>query len=158
MQRKFLIKLFAWIVLWVLSIIVFPIAKSKAEAPEVKLSEQPIENIVTYFAKENGVDTKLALAVMRCESNGKQNTVSDGGRSKGIFQYQSPTWERHSKEYGEKLDINSPYDQAKLAMWAIADGKGNEWTAYTTIQKGGTYSFYSRQLKKHFTVTCNLAS
>ena len=62
MQRKTIIKLIAWIVLWVLSIIVFPIAKSKAEAPEVKLSEQPIENIVTHFAKENGVDEKLALS------------------------------------------------------------------------------------------------
>ena len=56
---------------------------------------------------------------MRCESNGKQNTVSDGGRSIGVFQYQKPTWERHSKEYGEELDRNSPYDQAKLATWAI---------------------------------------
>ena len=113
-----------------------------------------MENIVTHFADVNGLDTKLALAVMRCESNGVQSTVGDGGLSKGIFQYQNETWERHSKEFGETLDINSPYDQARLATWAIANGKGNEWTAYRTIKNGGTYSFYSRQLKKHFTVTC----
>ena len=143
-------------IIFVLSLIFFPQRRSKAEAPEIPLQDQPIENIVRHFAEVNGVDESLALAVMRCESQGRQDTVSDGGRSRGVFQYQKETFERHAKEYGEVLDYNSSYDQAKLAMWAIAHGKGNEWTAYRAIKNGGTYSFYSKQLKKHFTVKCVL--
>ena len=153
MERNKLILIILFII-WLLLFI--PNARAQAPGKEMDLRDQPIKEIVNYFAIENDLDPKLALAVMRCESNGKQNTVSDGGRSIGVFQYQKPTWERHSKEYGEELDRNSPYDQAKLATWAIANGKGNEWTAYRTIKNGGTYSFYSNQLKQHFTVKCSM--
>lgn len=154
--NKFILGVICWIFLWVISLVFLPLLKTRAEAPEIPLQDQPIENIVRHFAEVNGVDESLALAVMRCESQGRQDTVSDGGRSRGVFQYQKETFERHAKEYGEVLDYNSSYDQAKLAMWAIAHGKGNEWTAYRAIKNGGTYSFYSKQLKKHFTVKCVL--
>jgi hypothetical protein len=54
------------------------------------------------------------------------------------------------------LDYNSAHDQAKLGMWAISQGYGNEWTAYVAIKNGGVYKFYSRQLKKNFVVKCSL--
>ena len=145
-----LLVLAAMIIVW---LILF-IPNSHAESPVLPLDKQPIEVIVTHFANENGVDPTLMLNVMKYESGGKQSTVSDKGMSRGIFQYQKETFARHSKEFGEKLDYNSPYDQAKLASWAIANGKGNEWTVYRCLNNGGSYSFYSRQLKKHFTVSC----
>lgn len=156
MERKTKIIIFILFLIWLLLFI--PNAKAQAPKPEVSLDirDQSIKEIVNYFAIENDLDPKLALAVMRCESNGKQNTISDGGRSIGVFQYQKPTWERHSKEYGEELDRNSPYDQAKLATWAIANGKGREWSSYRSLKNGGTYSFYSNQLKQHFTVKCSM--
>jgi hypothetical protein len=152
MKRKILV-IASLSVLLVLSFII----RAKAYAPELELKDQPIENIVTYFAEVNGLDPKLALAVMRCESGGIQSTVGDKGHSHGIFQYFTDTWERHSKELGETLDINSPFDQAKLATFAIAHGHGNEWTTYTAIKNGGKYSFYSKINKKHYTVRCELA-
>lgn len=155
-KTKLIIGLVLWLVLWALSLIVLPISSAKAEAPVLSLEEQPIEVIVMHFAEQYGVDQKLMLDVMKIESRGIQATVGDGGLSRGIFQYQKATFERHSKEFGEVLDYNSGYDQAKLASWAIANGKGNEWTAYRCLNNGGVYSFYSRQLKKHFTVTCKI--
>lgn len=155
-DKKRLIGLIFWILAFILSLIVFPLGKAKAEAPTIELKDQPIEAIVAHFAEVNGIDAKLAITVMYCESKGNQSAISDGGRSVGIFQYQLPTWERHTEEFGEKLDIHSPYDQAKIATWSLAHGKGNEWTAYRAIKNGGTYSFYSTQLKKHFTVKCSM--
>ena len=153
-KHKFMVGLVLWLLLWGLSLIFLPLSKAKAEAPVLPLDKQPIENIVVHFSNENGVDPNLMLAVMRCESNGKQSTVGDGGRSRGIFQIQKPTWDRFTKGMGETLDYQSPFDQARVATWAFANGHGDEWTTAVAIRKGGTYSFYSRQLKKHFTVNC----
>jgi hypothetical protein len=128
---------------------------SYAIAPELKLQDQPIENIVTHFANEHGVDPKIALAVMKCESGGRK-VMGDGGRAYNEFQFHKGTWDKMSKAMGEELDINSGYDQAKLATWAIANGYGTHWTSYVAIQKGGTYTFYSRLMKKTYTVNCKV--
>lgn len=125
-----------------------------AYAPELALKDLPVRDIVTHFAIENGVAPSLALRVMDCESGGIQDTTSDRGLSHGIFQIQKATWERFTREMGERLDYDSPMDQAKVATWAMAHGHANEWTTFVAISKGGRYSFYSRQLKKHFTVVC----
>jgi len=151
MKHKLLI-LFIAIMFWAFLVI----SNARAEAPELALKDQSIESIVTHFANESDVDPDYLLAVMRCESNGKQSTVGDKGLSRGIFQIQKPTWERFTKEMGEKLDYNSPMDQAKVAAWAFANGHDGEWSTAVSIKKGGSYSFYSQQLKKHFTVRCTL--
>jgi hypothetical protein len=130
------------------------IGHAKAYAPELALKDQPIESIVTHFALENGVQPALVLKIMDCESGGVQDTVSDEGHSRGIFQIQKPTWDRFTKEMGEVLNYNSPMDQAKVATWAIAHGHAGEWSTYQAIINGGRYSFYSRQLHKHFVVLC----
>lgn len=70
------------------------------------------------------------------------------------MQYHKQSFENHAKLYGEELDYYSTYDQIKLGTWAIANGRGNEWTAYRAIKNGGTYSFYSKLLNKHFTAKC----
>lgn len=132
------------------------IGKARAFAPELALRDQPIQSIVTYFSNQNGVDPRFALSVMDCESHGEQKTVSDEGRSLGIFQIQKPTWERFTKEMGEVLDINSPFDQARVATFAFAHNHADEWTTAVAIKNGGSYSFYSKQLKRHFTVKCSL--
>lgn len=154
--KQFIKGLILWLIVWSLAMVFLPLKRSKAEAPELPLKEQSIENVVTYFAKENGVDHELLLKVMECESHGNPNTVGDGGRSRGIFQIQKPTWDRFTKGMGETLDYTSSFDQAKVAAWAFANGHGNEWTTAVAIKKGGTYSFYSKQLKQHFTVRCKL--
>ena len=50
----------------------------------------------------------------------------------------------------EGLDYTSEYDQLKVGTYAMAHPElAKEWTTYVAIQKGGTYSFYSKINKKH---------
>ena len=109
---------------------------------------------INYFADLYGVDSRVVSKVIDCESNGIHESVGDGGRSKGIGQFQEATFLRMEKKLGEDLNYNSSYDQVKLLTYAISQGWGREWTTYRAIQNGGKYSFYSKQLKKHFTVYC----
>lgn len=133
-------------------------AKPKlTEELEINPLDLSPEQQVTYFSNLYGGDSRVALSVMKCESSGSHSAKGDGGRSNGIFQFQKSTFERMEKDFGEDLNYTSRYDQIKLASWAIANPKyQNEWTAYRAIENGGKYSFYSSQMKKHYTVYCSL--
>jgi hypothetical protein len=121
---------------------------------EIKLSEQPISAQIDYFADLYGTDASVVKKVVQCESQGKVTARGDGNRAYGLLQYHKASFERHAKLFGEELDYYSSYDQIKLGTWAISQGYGNEWTAYRAIKNGGTYSFYSKLLKKHFVAVC----
>lgn len=125
---------------------------------ELQIPELPISMQIDYFANVYGVDSSLIKKVVQCESQGSQNAVGDSGRSKGIAQFQKPTWDalvdKYQEQYNEELDYASSHDQLKLLTFSVATGYGNRWTAYRAIKNGGKYSFYSSQLKKHFTVYC----
>ncbi len=130
-----------------------------AEAPlpqEQSLDDFTIEQLVNHFSIQHGIDPKLALSMMMCESEGNQGAKGDGHRASGIFQYWNDTWKRHSTKYfGEILDINSPLDQAKVATAAIAGGDGREWTSYRALMNGGSYTFFYKLEQKWITVRCN---
>lgn len=155
MKHKLLIAL----ILFVFWLLLF-IPNTKAEAPEQKLQDKPIQDIIVHFAKENGVDPKIALAVARCESQFGTLPDGDSGNAKGVWQYWDDTWERHYKDFhketGVTLSKGSKFDDTRLAMWAFANNKASEWSTFVALKKGGTYSFYSKALKKHFTVTCKM--
>lgn len=151
-MRKIILFLLFLLILLVIVILFFPVNKThyvRAETPE-----ESVENTIKYFASKFALDENLALTVAKCESDLKNTTRGDKGLARGIYQYHREAFDRHSQLFGEKLDYNSSYDQIKLATWALANGKGNEWTAYRAIQNGGKYSFYSKLLKENFTVYC----
>lgn len=137
-----------------------PLETAKAEAPEMTVQEMTIEGAIAHFSEVYGVDPKISIAVARCESNFNPNVIGDGGRAKGIYQYHNETWYRHYKEFNKETGITlvkgEPKDDAQLAIWAIANGKGSEWSSLRAIRNGGTYSFYSKLLEKNFTVKCSL--
>lgn len=137
----------------VVSLLAFS-TKVIAEPVEIKTPNLTIEQQITYFSELYRADTDIVEKVIQCESRGKVDAVGDSGRSIGIAQFQKPTFKMLSDKLGEELDFNSSHDQIKLLSWSIANGYGKNWTAYRAIQNGGTYSFYSNQLKKHFKVTC----
>lgn len=121
---------------------------------EIIPQELTIEQQINFYANLYNVDNTLVSKVIQCESQGNVNAVGDNGRSNGIAQFQEPSFNRLSRLMGEELDYTSPHDQIKLMVWSIANGHGREWTAYRAIMNGGTYSFYSKQLHKYFTVVC----
>lgn len=101
-----------------------------AQSPEVPLNQRTLPEIVTHFADQYHVSTNVMFSVMKCESGGNQKAIGDNGHAFGIYQFHRPTFDGFSKEFGESLDINSAYDQAKLASWAISQGYGYHWTCY----------------------------
>lgn len=137
-----------------LPLVVLFMAKPVIAEP-LKISEElPLEKQVELFTLVYGGDAELNKKVIRCESGWDVKADGDGGISLGVAQFQLESFNRMSKAFGEKLDYNSSYDQLKLFVWAMNNGYAREWTAYRAIKNGGTYSFYSKQLGRHFTVYC----
>lgn len=86
------------------------------------------EELIQHFAQFYGADEALLLKVAYCESRLNYKARGDGGYAVGIFQFHQPTWDRFSKDLGEELNIQSSYDQAKLASWAFSRGLQFHWT------------------------------
>lgn len=131
---------------------------SAAEAPVQQnitpIQDMPIDDIVAYWANYYNYPSSTLLKVMSCESEGEAATKGDHGQSVGVFQIQKETWARFTKAMGETLDRNSSFDQAKVAAWAFANNKGNEWTTYRAIMNGGSYTFFYKLENRMYTVYC----
>jgi soluble lytic murein transglycosylase-like protein len=116
-----------------------------------------LDEQINYFSTLYGADVSLVRKVIECESGFDNTNIGDGGLSNGILQFQRATFQRMAKLYGEDLDYQSQYDQIKLGIWALSKPElAREWSTYVAIQKGGKYSFYSKQLKGYYTVVCKL--
>lgn len=140
----------------ILPLVAFAKPKSTDEL-QINPLDLPVQQQVIHFSNLYGGDSRITLSVMECESSGSHSAKGDNGRSNGIFQFQKSSFERMERDFGEDLNYTSRYDQIKLASWALANPKyQREWTAYRAIANGGKYSFYSKQLNRHFTVYCNL--
>lgn len=124
-----------------------------AQADEQK---NTTKELVTKYAQVYNVNSKVMLAMMRCESSGNQSAIGDGGRAKGLYQYHTGTWERIENKLGKDMDINSEHDQVHMTAYALSQGMGSQWTSYVAIKNGGTYSFYSKLMKQHYTVKCSV--
>lgn len=139
------------------SLLALPQSSSLAD---LEITEAPYTIQADFFATLYGVDSSIVNKVLDCESNYNHSAKGDGGKSKGIAQIQKPTWNwmelQYFKEWGEHLNYESSFDQIKMLAYQISKGNGNNWTSYVAIKKGGKYSFYSSQLKKHFIVYCKL--
>jgi hypothetical protein len=78
---------------------------------------------------EQAIRTVARLAM--CESSYRPRAVGDGGKSRGPLQYQAATFARHSTLAGRQdLRWGNPEDQFVLALWAVRNGYGREWTCY----------------------------
>jgi hypothetical protein len=125
----------------------------------ISLELQIEDNQKAEFYAKYGVDGFLVSKIIKCESGTRMFAEGDGGLSLGPAQFQKPTFDRMAKaykqEFGEDLVYESAIHQYRLLAFALSKGWGNEWTAYRAIQNGGSYSFYSKQLGKHFNVRCD---
>lgn len=91
---------------------------------------------INIYSKRYGVNEKLAKSIARCESEFKADVYGDGGKAYGTFQFHKPTFELFAKKFGdENLDYLNPEHNVKLAIWALADGKGYHWTCYDKALK-----------------------
>jgi hypothetical protein len=125
-----------------------------ASAPTRTLNQYSPKELADHYASISQGESRYTSAVIACESRYEPTSKGDGGRANNVGQFHKPTFERLSKLMGEELDYNSYYDQTKLLAWSLDNGYGANWTAYRAIKNGGTYSFYSKLLQKHYTATC----
>ncbi len=114
------------------------------------------KELIKKYSTEYNISYKLVSKIIYCESRGKINAIGDNGLSYGVAQFQKPTFNWMKKKLGKRLDYKSESDQIELLSYALSKGWGRNWTSYRAIKSGGKYSFYSRQLKKHFTIYCKI--
>ena len=126
-------------------------------APLLTVQEYSVQELAKYFADYYGADYRDFYSTGWCESGWNPEAQGDGKRANNVLQIHRPTFNQWAKEMGEELDYNSTYDHIKVGAWAFAQGESyrRAWTAYRALENGGTYSFYSKLLDKHFTVHCN---
>lgn len=132
---------------------------ASVESIKEKRSKMTIPQIIEEVSPMFGQDPKLISKITYCESKFKV-VVHDGGHGKGVTGIHKKTFNlwlvKYKKENNETLDYNSSYDQLKMMAYAFSKGDSyrNQWTTYVAYKNGGTYSFYSKLLKKNFTVKC----
>lgn len=146
-------------VLALLAILQLEVKEVKAESEQIVVQQEveliltPVE-YATKYSQYYGIDESVFKKVMWCESNNKPYKVGDGGRARNVLQFHKGTFDSYAKKLGEPLDYDSYHDQIKLGAYMFSIGEANHWTAYRAIKNGGTYSFYSTLLERHYTVTC----
>jgi hypothetical protein len=127
-------------VLFVLCAITLPAysqAPTKDIPPVPSCVSADVREMATCYAELYGADIKVVNLVLNDES--KFTCVpkghNDGGRAFGPAQFHKPTFERHAKLMGEKLDYYSCSDQVKLFTWVFANRTKEkcEWTLYKKI-------------------------
>ena len=94
------------------------------------------EELISHFAQIYGANEELLQKVAYCESRYNYLARGDGGYAVGIFQFHQPTWDSFSRDFGEELNIQSSYDQAKLASWAFSKGLQSHWTCTKIVLRG----------------------
>jgi hypothetical protein len=154
-------KLYFTILLLSLILLSISFTDSKVGAEEEHIVVEQVEELnltpveyATIYANHYGIDEGVFKKVMWCESRNNPDAVGDNGKAKNVMQFHKPTFDSYAKKLGEDLDYNSYHDQIKVAAYMFSIGEAKQWTAYRAIINGGTYSFYSSSLGKHYTATC----
>lgn len=144
----------------------FVVSTAEAQAPYIERPQgcptDDVRSMIECYSEIYGANKAVLLKMAECESgfdgNKKGDYLNGVYLAQGLYQYHQETWKRHTGYMGETLNKNSPQDQAKLVAWISVNGPSalNEWTSYVAIKNGGTYSFYSKLLKRSYTVVCKL--
>ncbi len=96
-----------------------------------------VKQLVQFYADMYGVDRSLAVGVAQCESQMKTTAVGDHGLAYGVYQFHEATFTEFAKKFGDtSLQYKNTEHQVELAMWAISQGKGDNWTCYRHIENG----------------------
>lgn len=67
--------------------------------------------------------------VIQCESSFDNSKIGKAGEI-GIAQFKIETWNYFNKIRGTKLNINNPYHQIDMIVWAFNNGYQSHWSCY----------------------------
>jgi hypothetical protein len=142
--------------LFLVPLVVLGTKPLKTEEIVIPIENRSWQEQVIYYSNLYDTDSDIIFLLIENESQGR-DVCGDNGLSCGILQYQKNTFQRHLKLLGEELEWRNTHDQIKLVSYIFSldnEALKREWTAYRCIKNGGKYSFYSKQLKQHFNITC----
>ncbi len=134
----------------------------KISVPEPFLG---VKETIVKYAQYYAVPENELLSVSWCESQFDQDRLGDLHHGEylalGEFQIHEDTFYGWEKLYfistGFHLNYRSSLDRIKLTVWVWKYHPEYKvaWTTYRALKNGGTYTFFSKQLGKTFTVNCS---
>lgn len=77
------------------------------------------ETVIEHIAREYGVDGNLVFAMVRAESNFKEDAVSSAG-ARGLMQLMPSTALFIENNIGNSLDICDAEDNIRMGVWYVA--------------------------------------
>lgn len=104
--------------------------KQALEARIRLVESMEIPELIKYLAPENATTLgKIAW----CESSNRMDIIHYNDGSKGshsyyLFQFKIGTWEHFTKMMGEDLNIESAYDQIRVADYMVSHGYAYHWS------------------------------
>lgn len=89
-------------------------------------------DLVTFYAKQYGVNVELAHCIAFNESNYNTSAVGDSGKAGGIFQFWSGTWKGWRKKMGRSTKDTRfvAKDNIETAMFVMSKGGYRNWSPY----------------------------
>lgn len=93
------------------------------------------DDLINEASKKYGVSAKLIKAILDCESDFRHDDLyGDNGMSYGWAQFQFKTFRWLKKLSGlNHLNYEDKEDQVTLLAWALANGRGGEWSCYHKV-------------------------
>jgi len=107
----------------------------KALGIQTQLDKLKLEETIKRIAKEEGVDSDLVLAVIRCESGVNPKAINkntDGTIDYGICQYNSYWYIEKGKLITKDEALNDPEKCVRLMCRRFKQGFAKDWVCYKT--------------------------
>lgn len=101
------------------------------EVQTVEVYPETIDQMIADASQEFNVPKYLLHCILYRESNYRAEAVGDNGKAVGMAQFWPATWSGFRKLMGEDLsERTNPREAIRTLAWALADGRGNNWTPY----------------------------
>lgn len=126
-RKKFIIGLLAWLLIWIISLIVLPLSTARAEGPTLtkeQLYEAQLEQWLDRLQNDESGKNPLLVIL---DTNNKY--------SYSCLQFQMGTWIPYSKKYGVDAEIMDCQAQRYVAKQMIKENWGNWRHWYTSVTK-----------------------
>ena len=97
-----------------------------------------VESLIDKWATNYGVSSSTMNRLMKCESGGNPqalNPTDPNGGSKGLFQYQTNTFNLWAKEIGETRDIWDAEAQIRLTAYALSQNRQSHWSCFKILRQ-----------------------
>lgn len=90
--------------------------------------------IIPTISEEEKYFDQLTEDIIKCESQGIENAIGDGGLAYGVAQFHRETFNWMCKLSGKNLNYYNAQHQKELLRWALENGYQRHWTCYSKVK------------------------